>query len=504
MKARIWKRLIGVLAALAIFGGCLAGLSAADGASAIRQNLRVQQGSPVALAGNISVDAGQEQRFHSAQALAASTGQSSLIAPTAYVAALPSIDFDDVRVGDWFYNEVRWAIEASVTNGIGNNRFGPEQTCTNAQILTFIWRAYGEPGSSVSNPFKDVAASDYFYDAALWAYEQGLVAGTELGPNKDCTRVMVVDYLWKAAGSPVVSVSTQFDDVPSYFSASTAVAWAVENGITTGVGNGLFSPYTTCTRAQIVTFLYRNDQYLSSMRETVVAPSGASYSGSMQNGQPQGRGVLNIPGVGRYDGYFANGKRCGTGTFTWNAGGTYSGAWSDDKINGEGTLTLASGDVLAGTFLNGSLSVGTYTYTQDFGTLEVTVRDGRLQPNAEVKLTTADGAVYRGYILAGKLNGACTISYANGDRYVGGVVANLKSGDGVYTWANGAWYDGDWAEDTMTGEGTYYYSASPSGERLSGTFLRNAPMFTCTYYSAANVRYITTWQDGRCVYVERG
>ncbi len=506
MSTKTGKRIfIGILAAVAVFGGCFAALSMSGENNADQQDLQIQQSAPALMCSDVVMDQQAEQRFLVAQSLVVTADtDSEWTAQPVYTAMSSKADFADVKPDNWFYNAVRWAVDNDITNGVGNNQFGPSQTCTNAQILTFIWRAYGEPRNSVNNPFRDVTEKDYFYDAALWAFEIGLVSGSELSPNKDCTRAMVVEYLWKAAGSPDVVPTTQFTDVPTYSSFNLAVAWAVEGEITTGMGNGLFAPNSTCTRAQIAAFLFRNDQYLNPDKGVITSTSGATYSGTIRNGIPQGRGTLTIPQVGSYNGYFENGKRSGKGTFTWTDGSCYTGAWFNDRIDGSGKMTMRDGDVLAGTFKDGMLSSGTYTVPLKSGTLEVKVSAGEIQPFSGVILTLTDGTVYSGYITEGKLNGDCTITYSNGDKYVGQVVENLKYGFGKYTWSNGAWYDGEWEEDEMSGYGNYYYTSLSSGERLSGTFLQNAPQGNCTYYSAGNVKYITTWLNGRCVNVERG
>ncbi len=164
--------------------------------------------------------------------------------------------FTDVREGDWFAEPVLWAVNESVTNGTTETTFSPNETCTRAQILTFLWRAAGEPEPLMFCPFYDVSADAYYCDPATWAYENGLVEGILFEGNAPCTRADVVTYLWKLSGRPTAAPAA-FADVPAYASYSQAVSWAVENAITNGTGNGMFSPQNTCTRGQIVTFLYR-------------------------------------------------------------------------------------------------------------------------------------------------------------------------------------------------------------------------------------------------------
>ena len=164
--------------------------------------------------------------------------------------------FADVFAADYYARAILWALEREITTGTGAHRFSPAETCTTAQILTFLWRAQGAPTASVENGFADVRESDYFYQAALWAQEQGLAEGSRFGGSAACTRSMVVSYLWKLAGQPETA-GAAFADVPAAASYADAVAWAVAEGITTGTDGNTFSPNASCTRGQIVTFLYR-------------------------------------------------------------------------------------------------------------------------------------------------------------------------------------------------------------------------------------------------------
>ena len=167
-------------------------------------------------------------------------------------------EFSDVSVNAYYSNAVKWAVEKGITSGTGDGTtFSPNATCTKAQILTFLWRANGSPDPTKTNPFTDIKTTDYFYKAALWAVEKGLVSGSTFGANTDCTRATTMEYMWKAAGSPAPDGKADFADVPANADYAQAVAWAVENEITSGTGGGNFSPAATCTRGQIVTFLYR-------------------------------------------------------------------------------------------------------------------------------------------------------------------------------------------------------------------------------------------------------
>ena len=165
-------------------------------------------------------------------------------------------NFSDVRSSDYYAAPVKWAVGKNITNGTGDNKFSPNDTCTTAQILTFLWRADGEPAAASANPFSDVRQSDYYYQAALWAYQNGLVNGKMFNGGSPCTRAATVTYLWKLAGSPATG-NRGFSDVPSGTAYAQAVSWAVQQGITNGSGENTFSPNDTCTRGQIVTFLYR-------------------------------------------------------------------------------------------------------------------------------------------------------------------------------------------------------------------------------------------------------
>lgn len=157
--------------------------------------------------------------------------------------------FTDVKTGDYFADPVLWAVEKKITVGTSATTFSPNTTCTQGQILTFLWRAKGEP-----KPTGTVSGTQYYATAAQWAKEQGLT--DNFSAEADCTRAMVVTYLWKLAGSPKTGTSN-FSDVPTNADYAQAVAWAVEQEITKGTGNGCFSPDAICSRAHIVSFLYR-------------------------------------------------------------------------------------------------------------------------------------------------------------------------------------------------------------------------------------------------------
>ena len=168
--------------------------------------------------------------------------------------------FSDVSTNDGYYEAVKWAQEKGITGGIGGGLFGPNQPCTRAQIVSFLWRAAGSPEPKNMSSFSDVSADSYYAKAVAWAIENGITSGTgdgKFSPDVTCTRAQSVTFLYRAFGAPAVSGSTVFSDVPADTYYTAAVKWAAENGITGGIGGGLFGSDNDCTRAQIVTFLYR-------------------------------------------------------------------------------------------------------------------------------------------------------------------------------------------------------------------------------------------------------
>ena len=169
-------------------------------------------------------------------------------------------EFKDVEKDSYYHDAVHWAREKGITEGTSTDTFSPGASCTRAQMVTFLWRAAGSPGpKSAANPFKDINESDYYYSAILWAIENGITSGTGAGtfsPTATVTRGQTVTFLHRAAGSPLAG-SSGFNDVSDGAYYAKAVAWAAENGITSGTGSNKFAPNADCTRAQIVTLLYR-------------------------------------------------------------------------------------------------------------------------------------------------------------------------------------------------------------------------------------------------------
>ena len=169
-----------------------------------------------------------------------------------------TIDFTDVSENAYYYEPVQWAVANEITNGTSKTEFSPNETCSQAHILTFLWRAVGKPSSEMANPYSSpvVTPNQYFYTPFIWSWEKGLIGNTAHDPNAPCSRSDVVTYLWKLAGKPKAKTAG-FTDVAANAPYAQAVAWAVEQGITNGTSTTTFSPNETCTRGRIVTFLWR-------------------------------------------------------------------------------------------------------------------------------------------------------------------------------------------------------------------------------------------------------
>ena len=171
--------------------------------------------------------------------------------------------FTDVPDTAYYAEAVNWAVAKKITEGVGNKLFGSNDPCTRAQIVTFLWRAAGSPGPKTMSGFADVPADSYYAKAVAWAVENGITGGTgdgKFSPDATCTRAQAVTFLYRASGAPAVSGNAAFSDVATNVYYAAAVKWAEKNGITGGIGGGLFGSDNNCTRAQIVTFLYRNYQ----------------------------------------------------------------------------------------------------------------------------------------------------------------------------------------------------------------------------------------------------
>ena len=171
-------------------------------------------------------------------------------------------NFRDVAANAYYANPVKWAVGNGITSGTSGNTFSPDQTITRAQAVTMIWRAVSSPEpKATNNPFTDVKGDQYYYKAVLWAYENNVTTGTAsylFSPNDPCTRAQIVTFMYNAVGKPWAGFGgNSFRDVPSNAYYYSPVQWAVRQGITAGTGDGTFSPDAPCTRAQVVTFLWR-------------------------------------------------------------------------------------------------------------------------------------------------------------------------------------------------------------------------------------------------------
>lgn len=173
-------------------------------------------------------------------------------------------DFSDVPSGEYYADAVTWAIDREITSGTGAGKFSPKEACTRCQVVTFLWRAAGSPDPEKNdNPFTDVKSTEYYYKAVLWAVENGITLGTsatKFSPNKSCTRGEIVTFIWRSKGKPdpVGNAFIPFVDIKVFDYFFTPTIWATMNGVTNGTDPTHFSPNVTCTRAQIVTFLYRS------------------------------------------------------------------------------------------------------------------------------------------------------------------------------------------------------------------------------------------------------
>ena len=187
------------------------------------------------------------------------TMPASKVTVSAEFAEIETLDFADVSTDAYYYEAVKWAAKKGITGGTGDGTFNPNGSCTRAHIVTFLWRAAGSPEPKSTVSFADVPAGSYYAKAVAWAVENGITLGTGDGtfsPNATCTRAQSVTFLYRALGTAPTTVNG-FTDVTADAFYADAVAWAVESGVTNGTTDSTFSPNNGCTRAQIVTFLYR-------------------------------------------------------------------------------------------------------------------------------------------------------------------------------------------------------------------------------------------------------
>ena len=179
-----------------------------------------------------------------------------------FVVIDPARDFTDVPEGSFYEAPVAWAVEKGITNGMADFVFGSDESCNRAQVVTFLWRAAGKPEpKSTKNPFVDVEKGSFYEKAVLWAVEKGITNGvdeTHFAPEKSCNRAQVVTFLYRAFGQPDFSDGgNPFTDVADGQWYTAPILWAVSEGITNGMGDGTFGIDSVCNRAQVVTFLYR-------------------------------------------------------------------------------------------------------------------------------------------------------------------------------------------------------------------------------------------------------
>ena len=235
-------------------------------------------GGSITPSGNVSVREGRDKTFtitpdkgytvsnvkidgRSIGAVKSYTFENVKRAHTIEVSFTRANEFIDVPLDSYFYEAVMWAVENGVTTGISASRFDPNGICTRAQAVEFLWRAAGSPAPrSRTMPFTDGPAGSYYYDAVLWAVEAGITKGTsdtKFSPDDLCTRAQIAVFLWRSEGSPLAEGRNPFADVAANAYYADAVSWAVAEDITMGTSRTTFSPDDTCTRAQIVTFLWR-------------------------------------------------------------------------------------------------------------------------------------------------------------------------------------------------------------------------------------------------------
>ena len=235
-------------------------------------------GGSISPSGNVSVREGADQTFtitpdkgcavfnvkidgRSIGAVKSYSFENVKRAHTIEVSFTRANEFIDVPASSYFYEAVMWAVENGVTTGISASRFDPDGICTRAQAVTFLWRTAGSPEPETrAMPFTDVPVGSYCYDAVLWAVENGITKGTSattFSPNMTCSRAQIVAFLWRSEKSPAAGTANPFADVKSTAYYADAVLWAVKENITKGTTNTTFSPDADCTRAQIVTFLWR-------------------------------------------------------------------------------------------------------------------------------------------------------------------------------------------------------------------------------------------------------
>ena len=301
--------------------------------------------------------------------------------------------FADVKGTDYFYVPVLWAAEQGITTGVSATSFAPEEECTRAQIVTFLWRYNGMPEpKTAKSPFTDVKKSDYFYKAVLWAVEQGITTGTSktaFSPEDTCTRAQAATFLYRSHGNfENIELSSPFVDIKKGEYYYNPVLWAVKNEITNGTSNTTFSPEDNCTRAQIVTFLYR-------------------YECNLAHGYTLKLEKTNLE-LELGDTYTMTYKYTGTKTLTWSSSNTavctVSNGIITAKSAGTANITLTDGDKSA--------------------QCKVTVKAKEI--NVTLDITESNKTVYVGdsFMLTYKYTGNKTLTWSSSDSSVATVDNN--------------------------------------------------------------------------------
>lgn len=221
---------------------------------------KIERTDHINMVGQITNTKYLQGKFFEMAAMLASIPAESSTPDTPDVPA--SVPFVDIVKGSFYYDAVVWGYNNSIVNGVDSTHFAPDASCTRAQVVTFLWRAAGSPEpKSMSTPFTDVKSGSFYAKAAAWAYENGIVKGTTdttFAPNATVTRAQFVTFLWRYEDCPSSSIANPFSDVSESSVYAPAILWAAENGVTVGTGNGTFVPNGACTRAHVVTFLYRD------------------------------------------------------------------------------------------------------------------------------------------------------------------------------------------------------------------------------------------------------
>lgn len=236
--------------------------------------------------------------------------------------------FDDVTdSGKYYFKPVYWAVEKGITSGTSDTEFSPDAICTRGQIATFLYQAIGNGEDAEPAGFSDISADKYYYRPVNWAAEKGITSGTgenKFSPNDSCTRGQIVTFLYKAAGSPESSLGSTFADVLTGKYYYRAVSWAVQNGITSGVGDNCFSPDSPCTRGQVVTFLYKyinHNQDVDVEIPKITRFRSDRYDVSVKAGEQTTLNIRVLPGVKNFvSSYYRNMVETTWGS--WNAEGT--------------------------------------------------------------------------------------------------------------------------------------------------------------------------------------